>query len=110
MPIKKSAQRALRNATYKTKRNSQTRTVLEITLKGATTKNLAGVISKIDKAVKVGILPAKRATRVKSRLVKKLGNPAKLSPRASAGQSVPTKRNSKRIKTASVKPKPRRPR
>ena len=77
MPITKSAKKAWRSSERKRERNKQQEVELRKTLKSASAKNINEVISKIDKAAKTHLISKNKAGRLKSRLMKKFGTPAK---------------------------------
>lgn len=81
MPITKSAKKSLKSSLAKQAANQKTRLALEITLKGVNAKNIADAVSKVDKAAKNGLLSKSKASRIKSRISRKLkvAKPAKKS-------------------------------
>ena|SRR3989344_165421 len=81
MPITKSAKKSLRSSLAKRAANQKTLLALEIALKKVDAKNIADVMSKIDKAAKNKLLSMSKAARIKSRISRKLkvNKPAKKS-------------------------------
>lgn len=81
MPITKSAKKSLKSSLAKQAANQKTLLALEITLKGVSVKNIADVVSKVDKAAKNGLLSKSKASRIKSRISRryKVAKPAKKS-------------------------------
>ena len=81
MPITKSAKKSLKSSLAKRAANQKTLLALEIALKKVAAKNIADVISKVDKAAKNKLLSKSKAGRIKSRISRKLKvtKPAKKS-------------------------------
>ena len=81
MPITKSAKKSLRSSAAKRASNQQTLRALEIAIKKVTGKNIADVVSKIDKAAKKRVISKNKASRIKSRISKRVNvvKPAKKS-------------------------------
>ncbi|TSC92548.1 MAG: 30S ribosomal protein S20 [Candidatus Berkelbacteria bacterium Licking1014_7] len=103
MPITKSAKKALRQTTSRTKKNQAQKKELNFFIKKITEKTLSATISKIDKAVKVKLLSKARANRIKSKLFKKI-KPKALVSRLGAEKisAKPTKKSAKSKTTKST--------
>lgn len=91
MPITKSAKKALRASRNKQDRNNKARLGLEIALKKVSLKNLASVVSKIDKAAKNNIISKNKAARIKSSLSKNIGVKGVVKREASVSAVAKTK-------------------
>ena len=100
MPITKSAKKSLRASEKKRERNQTQEIELEKALKKVSASNINEVVSKIDKAAKTGLIHKNKAARLKSRLTKKFGTPAKSS--SVKGKAV-MKPVSKRVKSKASK-------
>jgi ribosomal protein S20 len=100
MPITKSAKKALRQTKRRTAKNRAQKKELDILIKRVTAKDLSQVVSKIDKAAKVSLISTQRASRIKSRLYKKL-KPGKLNPRPKT--KIPRKPAKTKTKTRTEK-------
>lgn len=77
MPISKSAKKAYASSERKRARNLLLEKDLKKTLKKVDAANVNETISKIDKAAKTHLISRHRADRLKSRLAKNFGTPAK---------------------------------
>lgn len=77
MPITKSAKKSLRVSQTKRAQNKVQEVALGKTLKKVSASNVNEVISKIDKAAKNHLISKNKTARLKSRLAKKFGTPAR---------------------------------
>lgn len=77
MPLTKSAKKSLKVSRTRQAQNQKREILLEKALKSVNEKNVSQAISLIDKAAKTGIIHQNKAARLKSRLAKKFGTPAK---------------------------------
>ncbi len=106
MPIIKSAKKRVRVAHKAAVRNSKTKRGLKAALKALTTKpsnsSHSAAQSKIDKAVKKGIVSKNKAARLKSRAAAK-AKASKVKPTAAAKAKPAAKKTTAR-KPAAKKP------
>lgn len=77
MPISKSAKKSLRSSIAKHDKNIVMKAKLKDVIKKATDKNINDVYSTIDKAAKTHLINRNKASRLKSRLIKKIGSTPK---------------------------------
>ena len=97
MPITKSAKKSLRVSLRRQKENREKEIALEKALKSVNEKNVNQAISLIDKAAKTGIIHRNKAARLKSRLAKKFGTPARHRKPAQALRARPKTKVPKKI-------------
>jgi small subunit ribosomal protein S20 len=94
MPIIKSAKKALRSSTRKHEANLEFKEKLRDSIKKANSKTINKAYSVIDKAAKKNLIHKNKAARLKSALIKKIGE----TPKADK-KSVPVAKKSIKSKT-----------
>ena len=77
MPIKKAAKKALRSSRKKYEHNQEIKKSLKKAIKKTDEKNIGTTFSMLDKAAKKNVIHKNKASRLKSRLAKKVGNTPK---------------------------------
>lgn len=77
MPISKSAKKSYRASERKRARNVAAENKLKSALKKVNSSKLNETISLIDKSAKINLISKNKASRLKSRLMKKLGSAKK---------------------------------
>jgi len=100
LPITKSAKKSLKVSRTKREQNKVQEVELGKALKKVSASNINEVISKIDKAAKNHLISKNKAARLKSRLSKKFGTPARQRKTAvvAGGPKATIKVNSQKIK------------
>lgn len=98
MPVTKSAIKKLRQDKRKTAVNKKTKQQLDSVVKGvkkAKKTSLQEAYSKIDKAVKKGVIHSNKAARLKSQLSKiapkKVGTKSSVKPKRAAAKTTTSK-------------------
>jgi len=106
MPISQSAKKSLRQARTKHDHNVEIKTLLKRAIKDVNAENASDVFSRIDKAVKLNLIHHNKASRLKARIAKSLGN-VELKPKSTAGATVAkVAKKSKTTATKTVAKKP----
>ena len=99
MPLLRSAKKALRSSRRKRQQNTRVENELKTAVSKATKETASVAYSKIDKAVKRGLIHKNKAAHMKSKIAKKLGTPV---ARPSKGKATPKKVDAKK-KTVAIK-------
>ena len=82
MPIIKSAKKALRSSLKKHEANLEFKKRLKESIKKVSSKSINTAYSVIDKAVKKNLIHKNKAARLKSSLIKKIGETPKAEKKA----------------------------
>lgn len=75
MPLLRSAKKALRSSRRKRSQNRKAENEMQISLKKIKKETASVAYSKIDKAVKKGLIHKNKAAHMKSKIAKKFGTP-----------------------------------
>lgn len=100
MPITKSVKKSLRASLAKRDHNLKVKNLLKQKIKTVDAKNVNDVVSLVDKAAKIHLIHANKASRLKSQLAKRIAKPAEKKIVKSAKK---TKKTSKKIKSQKSK-------
>lgn len=100
MPISASAKKSLRVALRRTAENRTMKSRVKNQLKKTTVENVSSMVSLLDKAAKNHVIHKNKASRLKSRLMKRLNNPVEsvAAPTKAAKKPAAKKATAKKTK------------